>query len=144
MKAQAGLVPPNCPSNKVLQRQMSVPSKGLKSNVSWQVKSHLIQEPPKHVHQNYLIKLNKCSKTLWNLSSLGMGGLSMWPIRWVIPQVKNFSPSGPSLSHVKTMKWMGSWQTRVCIVSFMGSFVEGELHLHFQCILFPNQFIVIN
>jgi hypothetical protein len=76
MKAQARLVPPQRPSNKVLQRQVNSPSKGLKSNVSCQVKSHLIQEPPKHVHQNYLFKLNKCSKTLCNLPSLGMGGLS--------------------------------------------------------------------
>ena len=50
-KAQARLVPSKHPPNKVLQRQMSAPSKGLKSNVSWQVKSHLIQEPPNHVHQ---------------------------------------------------------------------------------------------
>jgi hypothetical protein len=76
MKAQARLISPNSPLSKVLQRQMSVHSKGLKSNVSWQVKSHLIQEKPKLVHQNYTLKLNKCSKTLCNLPSLGMGRLS--------------------------------------------------------------------
>jgi hypothetical protein len=51
MKAQSRLVPPKRPPSKVLQRQVNSPSKGLKSNVSCQVKSHLIQEPPKHVHQ---------------------------------------------------------------------------------------------
>jgi hypothetical protein len=28
--------------------------------------------------------------------------------------------------------------------SLMGAFVEGVLHLHFQCILFPIPFIAIN
>ena len=123
---------------KVLQRQTSTPSKGLKSNVSWQVKSHLIQEPPKHVHQNYLIKLNKCSKTLCNLSSLGMGELPWWPTGWIIPQVKECFLGGISLINENKMKWMGlklldigSWHTMVHIISFMDAFVEGVLHLRF-------------
>jgi hypothetical protein len=33
---------------------------------------------------------------------------------------------------------------RGCGVSLMGAFVEGVLHLRFQCILFPSPFIAIN
>jgi hypothetical protein len=36
---------------------------------------------------------------------------------------------------------MGFMTYKIFIVSFMGSFVEGVLQLHFQCILFPILFI---
>ena len=39
-------------------------------------------------------------------------------------------------------EWV-SWHTMAHIVSSMGAFVEGVLHLHFQCILFPSPFISI-
>jgi hypothetical protein len=117
-----GLLPPQRPLNKALQRQVNSPSKGLKSNVSCQIKSHLIQEPPKHVHQNYLFKLNKCSKTLCNLPSLGMGGLSWWPIGWIIPQVKECFLGGSSPSHVKSMKWMGVKLLGMGFMTYKGSY----------------------
>jgi hypothetical protein len=54
-------------------------------------------------------------------------------------------------NHVKSMKWMGvkllgmGFMTyKGCIISFMGAFVEGVLHLRFQCNLFPSPFISIN
>jgi hypothetical protein len=75
-RPKQGLFLHKCPPSKVLQRQVNAPSKGLKSNISCQVKSHLIQEPSKHVHQIYLFKLNKCSKTLCNFPNLDMGGVS--------------------------------------------------------------------
>jgi hypothetical protein len=59
-------------------------------------------------------------------------------------------PRDPSLIHLKWMNWSsiktqwawGSWHTRGCSVSFMGSFVEGVWHLRLQCnfpkpIVFP-------
>jgi hypothetical protein len=58
-------------------------------------KLHLIIEPPKHVHQTPLFKLNKCSNTLYNLSNLGVGGVSRHPIRSINPQVKGVSQGKP-------------------------------------------------
>jgi hypothetical protein len=52
-------------------------------------------EPPKHVHQTPLFKLNKFSKTLYNLSNLGMGGVLRHPIGLVNPQVKVVSQGKP-------------------------------------------------
>jgi hypothetical protein len=52
-------------------------------------------EPPKHVHQTTLFKLNECSKTLYNLSNLGVGGVSRHPIGSVNPQVKGVSQGKP-------------------------------------------------
>ena len=44
----------------------------------------------------------------------------------------------------KTFWAWGSSHTRVRIVSFMGAFVEGVLHLRFQCNLFPSPLFAIN
>ena len=130
---------------------MSVPSKGLKSNVSWKVNSHLIQDPPKHVHQNYLIKLKKCSKTLANFPCLGMGGLSRWPIEWVIPQLKGCFLGGPSPSHVRKMEWMGFIPLGMTFMTYNGFYYLIYWFLcrecatpSFQCIHFPSLFIGIN
>jgi hypothetical protein len=46
-------------------------------------------------------KLNKFSKTLYNLPNLSMGGLSWCPIGYNNTQVKECFPRRPSLSHAK-------------------------------------------
>jgi hypothetical protein len=57
MEAQARLVPPNMSTSWVLQRQMDMPSKDLKSkHHDEKIKS--IKYPFKHVHPNHLIKIN--------------------------------------------------------------------------------------
>jgi hypothetical protein len=58
-------------------------------------KPRLIIKPPEHVHQTPLFKLNKCSKTLYNLSNLGVGGVSRHPIGSINPQVKGVSQGKP-------------------------------------------------
>jgi hypothetical protein len=54
-------------------------------------KPHIIMEAPKHVHQTPSFKLNKCSKTLYNLSNLGVGGVSRHLMGSVDPQFKGVS-----------------------------------------------------
>ena len=95
------------PPIKALQRQANSPSKGSQVTSIMLRKPYIVKEPPEHVHQDPPLKINKCSKTLCNLSNLGMGGLSWWPIGWIIPQVKECFPGGLSLSHVKSMRWIG-------------------------------------
>jgi hypothetical protein len=51
--------------------------------------------------ESLLFKINKCSKTLYNLPNLSVRGLSWCPIGQVIRQVKGCFPRRPSLSHVK-------------------------------------------
>jgi len=121
-EALARLVPLKRPPSKVLQRQVSVKTKDIKSNASWKIKSHLIQEPSKHAHQNYHFKLNKCSKTLCNLPSLGMGGLSWWPIGWVISQVKECFLGGTSLNHENKVEWMGVKILGMGFMTYKGSY----------------------
>jgi hypothetical protein len=58
-------------------------------------KPHSIIEPSKHVHQTPLFKLNKVSKTLYNLLNLGVGGVSRHPIRSISPQVQGVSQGKP-------------------------------------------------
>jgi hypothetical protein len=77
MEAQARLVPPKMSTKQGPTKQMGTPSKDIKSKCHGKLKPHIINKAPKHVHQNYLIKLNMCSKALYNQPSLGMGGVSL-------------------------------------------------------------------
>ena len=75
-----------------------------------------------------------------------MGGLSWFSIWQTNPQVKECFPRKTYLSHVKEYEVDGavkfgygvSSHTRAHIVSFMGAFLEGVLHPHLQCNIFPS------
>jgi hypothetical protein len=62
MEAQARLSPPKLSTNKVLQNKRVHPPKISSQRYHDKCKPRLMSKAPKHVHQNYLIKLNKCLK----------------------------------------------------------------------------------
>jgi hypothetical protein len=66
MEGQARLVPPKLLTKQGPAKQIGTPSKDIKSKYHGKLKPHLINKEPKHVHQNYLIKLKTFSKTLYN------------------------------------------------------------------------------
>jgi hypothetical protein len=66
MESQARLVLPKLATKKGPTKQIGMPSKDLKSKYHGKWKAHLINKALKNFHQNYLIKLNKFSKTLYN------------------------------------------------------------------------------
>jgi hypothetical protein len=66
MESQARLVPPKISTKQGPTKQIGMPSKDLKSKYHGKWKPQLINKAHNHVHQNYLIKLKKCSKTPYN------------------------------------------------------------------------------
>jgi hypothetical protein len=62
MEVQARLAPPKLSTNKVLQNKGVRPPKISIQRYHDKYKPRLIRKAPKHVRQNYLIKLNKCLK----------------------------------------------------------------------------------
>jgi hypothetical protein len=103
-------------------------------------KSHLIIKSPEHVHQTPLTP-NKCSKTLCNLTSLGLERVSRCPIgliplksgvfpRWILVQVMQvYEVVGYTFGHGVHVI------TGKCRILPVDAFVEGELHLVMDAII---------
>jgi hypothetical protein len=134
------------PMGKVMQTQKSMPSKGPQVTISMPSKPHLIQEPPKCVHQippfqikqmlKDLISFSKCMYgrvvmvTYWVSQSLSQG---MFPKKTLYKSCDDYEVDwGNTFGHgVLDI-------SRVYIVSFMGSYVEGVLRPLFAMQNFSN------